>query len=370
MFRNWAALVLTAALCLTGAASAQIPRAHVEPQYSPARVPPWTIPSDAEIRAVLANLVDRKRVAPGMVIGVIEPSGRRVIAYGRLDADDPRTPDGDTLFELGSITKLFTALLLADMVDKGEVGLEDPAAKYLAPGMTLPDFDGREITLLDLVTHTSGLPNFPPNLHSQRSLADFLAGYRLPRRPGTLWQYSSLGVGLLGDLLAWREKTDYETLVKSRVLGPLGMRSTAITLTAEEAQRLAPGHTAKWSRAPNWDRPVLAGAAAIRSSANDMLTFLAAELGYVKTPLSGAMGSMLTVRRPTDWPSDAQAIGWLVSQTEMGEVVHHEGETAGYRTYVAYDPNRRTGIVVLANGRTDVDLGDVGDRILIGTVRS
>lgn len=361
-------------LCVTGAASAAT-------SHASSSAPAWSIPSDARIRSVLVNLVDRRHVAPGMVIGIIEPSGRRVIAYGRQDLNDPRQVDGDTLFEIGSITKLFTTLLLTDMVQRGEVKLDDPAARFLPPAMTLPERNGRQITLLDLATHTSGLPNFPYNLgarnplnpfadYSDRGLATFLSSYRLPRTPGSYWEYSSLGVGLLGNLLAWREHTTYEALVTRRVLVPLGMTSTGITLTADEARRLSPGHTAWFARAPNWDLPTLAGAAALRSSANDMLTFLAANLGYARTPLNGAMGAMLAVRRPTDWPYDAQAIGWVVSQTYMGEVVQHEGKTSGYRTYVAFDPRRRTGVVVLANAATEVDLGDVGDRLLIGTIRS
>ena len=374
MFRFAMGRILAAALGAVGAPSVAAP--HERPA-----VPEWSVPSDAAIRSVLVNLVDRRRAALGIVIGVIEPTGRRVIAYGRRDADDPRPVDGDTLFEIGSITKLFTTLVLSDMVRKGEVKLDDPASPLLPPAMALPVRAGRQITLLDLATHTSGLPNFPYNLaprnplnpfadYNDTELASFLSSYRLPRAPGSYWVYSSLGVGLLGNALAWREHASYETLIRKRVLDPLGLKSTGITLTPDQLRRLSPGHTAWLSAAPNWDLPTLAGAAALRSSANDMLTFLAANLGYAQTPLNGAMGAMLATRRPTDWRYDAQAIGWVVSQTYMGEVVQHEGKTSGYRSYIAFDPLRRTGIVVLANAATEIDLGNVGDRLLIGTIRS
>ena len=361
-------------------AQAQIPRPHDKPAEAPPKVPHWTIPSDEHIRTVLADLVDRKHVAPGFVIGIIEPTGRRIITYGRRDPGDPTPLDGKTLFEMGSVTKLFTALLLTDMAERGEVKLNDPAVRLAPAGMSLPE-RGREITLLDLVTHTSALPDFPSNLghktalnpfaeYSEDKLEAFLASYRLPRAPGGTWVYSSLGVGLLGDLLARRENTDYEALVRSRILKPLDMRDTAVNLSAEQKRRLTPGHTPAWTRAPNWDLPVLEGCGALKSDADDMLNFLAANLGYDHTALDPALASMLSVKRPTDWPSDRQAIGWIVSQTSMGEVVHHEGETAGYRTYIAFDPVRKTGIVLLANAHTQVDLGDVGDLILIGTRRS
>ena len=373
MFRFLSAACLAAALCLAPAPGVAAAR------RAPA-VRPWTIPSDARIHAILVDMVDRRHVAPGMVVGIIGPQGRRIIAYGRRDANDPRPVDGDTLFEIGSITKLFTAVLLTDMVRRGEARLDDPAAGYLPPGMTLPSRDGRQITLLDLVTHTSGLPDFPPNLapknplnpfgnYDERQLATFLAGYRLPFRPGAGYSYSSVGAGLLGDLLARRKGVNYETLVRARVLIPLGMTSTGITLTPDQARRLTPGHTRYLTPATTWDFPVLSGAAAMRSSASDMLTFLGANLGYVRSPLNGPFADMLSVRRRADWIYDTQAIGWVVSRTPMGEIAQHEGITSGCRGYVAYDPTRRTGIVILANAATHVQLDDLGDSLLIGFVR-
>ena len=133
------------------------------------------------------------------------------------------------------------------------------AVRLAPPGMSLPIRGGREITLIDLVTHTSGLPDFPPNLghrtahnpfaeYSEAKLESFLADYHLPRMPGATWDYSSLGVGLLGDLLARRENTDYESLVRGRIIAPLGMRDTAITLTADQ-RTVESGHTTAWTRA-------------------------------------------------------------------------------------------------------------------------
>ena len=149
----------------------------------------------------------------GIVVGVIEPNGRRVVAYGHLANGDPRTVDGDTIFEIGSVSKVFTSLLLADMVNRNEVALDDPAAKYLPDDVTLPERSGKAITLLDLSTHSSGLPPLPTNLkpkdprnpyagYTVDDLYQFLSGYTLPRDPGSEFEYSNLGAGLLGHLLA------------------------------------------------------------------------------------------------------------------------------------------------------------------------
>ena len=125
---------------------------------------PITVPSTDEIREILVKRIDQQKQTVGIVVGVIRPNGRRVVAYGNLAKGDPRTPDGDTIFEIGSISKVFTSLLLAEMVNRKEVALDDPAAKYLPEHVRMPQRSGKSITLLDLSTHTSGLPPVPSNL--------------------------------------------------------------------------------------------------------------------------------------------------------------------------------------------------------------
>ena len=263
-----------------------------------------TVPGTDEIREILVKRVDQQKQAAGIVVGVIEPNGRRVVVYGNLAKGDPRPVDGDTIFEIGSISKVFTSLLLADMVNRKEVTLDDPAAKYLPEHLRMPERGGKAITLLDLSTHSSGLPRVPGNLnpkdptnpyadYSVDDLYQFLSGYTLPRNPGSEVEYSNLGGGLLGHILAIRARTDYETLVRVRITEPLGMPDTGITLSSSMKQRMATGHNAMLAPVANWDFPALAGAGALRSSANDMLSFLEAFLGYRESPLAPAMKAML-----------------------------------------------------------------------------
>jgi len=199
------------------------------------------MPSDADIRQILVDRVDAQHQSVGIVVGVIGPEGRRVIAYGHLEKGDSRALDGNTVFEIGSVTKVFTSLLLADMVQRGEVKLDDPVAKYLPANVKMPDRNGKAITLIDLATHTSGLPPLPANFnpkdptnpyadYSVDQLYQFLSSYQLTRDIGSQYQYSNLGGGLLGHVLARRAGTDYETLVRSRICDPLGMKDTRITL--------------------------------------------------------------------------------------------------------------------------------------------
>jgi serine-type D-Ala-D-Ala carboxypeptidase/endopeptidase len=199
------------------------------------------VPSDQEIREILIKRIDTEKQGVGIVAGVTEPKGRRVVSYGHLAAGDTRPLNGDTIFEIGSITKVFTTLLLTDMVRRGEVSLTDPISKYLPPDAKVPERNGRTITLQDLATHTSGLPRMPTNFAPKDAtnpyadygfdrLTQFLSTYTLTRDVGENYEYSNLGGGLLGTLLARRAGMDYEALVASRITGPLGMPGLEIAL--------------------------------------------------------------------------------------------------------------------------------------------
>jgi len=192
----------------------------------------------------------------------------------------------------------------------------------------------------------------------------FLSGYQLTRDIGEKYEYSNLAVGLLGHVLTLRAGMDYEAMVRSRICDPLGMTSTRVTLTPEMKARLATGHSATLSAVPNWDIPTLAGAGALRSSANDILTFLAANLGYVKTPLAAAMAAEVSIRRPTGTPGLEIAYAWHVQSKDGQSIVWHNGGTGGYRTYMGYDPKSRAGVVVLSNISTPEGPDDIGRHLL------
>jgi CubicO group peptidase (beta-lactamase class C family) len=331
---------------------------------------------DSEIRSILVQRIDAFHRSVGVVVGVIDPQGPRIVSYGRLNQGDSRPLNGDTIFEIGSATKVFTSLLLSDMVERGEVALGDPVAKYLPPTVKVPERNGRSITLVDLATHTAGLPRLPANLnpknpnnpyadYSVEQLYQSLSGYQLTRDIGSQYEYSNLGVGLLGLALTRREGMDYEALVRSRICDPLGMNNTRITLTPEMKSRLATGHDASLQPAENWDLPpAVAGAGALRSSTNDLLTFLAANLGYTKTSLAPALAAMLSVRRPTGNAGLEIALGWHLSTTNGREIVWHNGGTGGYRSFIGFDPKGRVGVAVLSNAETDEGVDDIGRHLL------
>lgn len=332
-------------------------------------------PTDAQIRDLLVERIDKQHQSVGIVVGVIDSNGRRTISYGTFDAGDNRLVNGDTIFEIGSATKVFTSLLLADMVQRGEVALTDPVAKYLPAGVKMPERNGRQITLIDLANHTSGLPRLPSNLspkdaanpyadYSVEQLYQFLSGYQLTRDIGSQYEYSNLGGGLLGHVLARRAGMDYEKLVRTRICEPLGMRSTAITLSDEMKSRFAVGHDATMQRVAYWDLPTLAGAGALRSTANDMLSFVAANLGDVKTSLAPAMAAMLAVRHPTGTPGLEVGLAWHILTRDGHEIVWHNGGTGGFRSFVGFERKTGMGVVVLSNAETPAGVDDIGQHLL------
>ncbi len=335
-----------------------------------------SVPSDAEIRKILADRIGAENLGIGIVVGVVDPNGRRVVAYGSLSKDDKRPLNGDTVFEIGSMTKVFTSLVLMDMVQKGEVSVTDPVSNYLPESVKMPERNNRKITLQDLSTQSSGLPRMPTNFnpkdptnpyadYSVELLYQFLSGYQLTRDIGSQYEYSNLGVGLLGHALTLRAGTTYEGMVRSRICAPLGMNNTRVTLSPEMKARLAIGHGPNLNAVPNWDlSDAVAGAGALRSTANDMLTFLAANLGMIKTPLATAMAAEVSIRRPAGSPDMQIAYAWHVQTKNGNSIIWHNGGTGGYRTYMGFDPKSHAGIVVLSNYSSGAGPDDIGRHLL------
>jgi serine-type D-Ala-D-Ala carboxypeptidase/endopeptidase len=335
------------------------------PLFGTALLMPLMAASPDEIRALLANRVDEAKKAVGIVVGTVGPAGREVIAYGAASKGGP-APDGDTVFEIGSITKVFTSLLLADMLERGEVKSDTPVADLLPADVKVPSRNGKQITLLDLSMQISGLPRLPTNMkpadpanpyadYDPAKLYEFLSGYTLKRDIGDKYEYSNLGAGLLGHALSRKAGMSYEELVRKRILGPLGMTSTTITLTDAEQKHLASGYNAALQPVKNWDLNALEGAGAIRSTANDMLKFLAANIGLTETPLAGAMRRMRSVRRETGKPDLEIMLAWHVWKKYGSEIVWHNGGTAGYRSFAGFDLVKKSGVVVLCNTFFDID---------------
>jgi D-alanyl-D-alanine-carboxypeptidase/D-alanyl-D-alanine-endopeptidase len=332
----------------------------------------WTAPPGDSVARVLDERVARGG-AVGLVVGVVENGRPRVVAAGRRGGEGSPAPDGRTVFEIGSVSKVFTTTLLAEMVARGEVALDDPVRSFLPDSVRVPSRGGREITLLDLATATSGLPRLPGNLdpasladpyarYEARDLYAFLAGYILPRDPGAAYEYSNLGMGLLGHVLALRAGKPYEELVAERILLPLGMRDTRVVPTPSMRERLAAGHRADLAPVGGWSFAVLAGAGGWHSTGDDMLRFVAAQLAPPPGPLGRALALAREPRRPTTSPEFRIGLGWHVMERSGRSLALHDGQTAGYSAFLALDPASGANVVVLSNA--SIPVVDVGLRLL------
>ncbi len=315
------------------------------------------------VRQLAAARVDAG-VYPSLVIGVVSGDRIEIVALGTLGDDQKRLPDGKTVYEIGSVTKTFTALLLADAVVCGEATLDQPVER-LMPGTSIPRSGNRAISLLDLATQSSGLPRVPANLlpkdasnpyadYAVGDLRQFLASYRLPRAPGERYEYSNLGFGLLGQALALRAGSSYAELVQSRIAVPLGMSDTAIALTPGMVERFAAGHDGSGKAAPSWDLGALEGAGAVRSTANDMLDFVAAHMHPSTGPLAKAAALVAKPQRPTDNERVKIGLAWQLESRAGREIAWHNGMTGGYSAFAGFTADGERGIVVLTNISRDV----------------
>ncbi len=302
----------------------------------------------------------------GLVVGIVDGDKTHVFGYGKVSREADRAPDRNTVFEIGSVTKVFTALLLAEMAERKLVGLEDPVDKLLPDSVAVPQRDERAITLLDLATHTSGLPRLPDNLmplirkkpqnpyadYTVKQLYEFLAKHSLARKPGTQYAYSNLGMGLLGHALARRAGTSYQSLVVQRICLPLGMKETRIELSDDLRSRLARGHDRRGDPVPNWDIPTLAGAGALRSTGSDLLKFLRANIGLGNSRLSTAIATTHRPRQQIGKSAGKIALGWHIRAGE--KILWHNGQTGGYHSFVAFQKNRKIAVVVLSNSAVGI----------------
>jgi serine-type D-Ala-D-Ala carboxypeptidase/endopeptidase len=322
--------------------------------------------ANAELLPERVGKAAQERIAAGtyqtLVFGVVDGDKSEVVAFGSLDSG--RAPNGDTVYEIGSVTKTFTATLLARAVLSGRVTL-DTTVGQLLPDFKIPSRGGKEITLGDLATHHSGLPPVPSNLlgtdpsnpyadYDAAKLKAFLAGYALPRDPGASYEYSNLGFGLLGYALAQLDHTTYGAVADEEILKPLGMTMSGTAFKETMRAHLASGHDDTGHTAKNWDFDALAGAGAMRSTANDMVRYLKANMGIDRSPVVAAMK---LAQRPRSDMAKSLRIGLAWVTTDKG-IVWHSGMTAGYRSFLGFTPDGRRGVVILSN--TAVDADDLG----------
>jgi len=345
------------------------------PTYDPAMPPVAAADLQAVLDKDIAAALKSGQLAPstgaGVSIGVVEHGKRYIFTYGAAKPD--------SIFEIGSISKTFTCLILSQLVEQGKVKFDTPIRELLPPG-TVAKPTGDEITLLDIATQHSGLPRMPDNFkpadpsnpyadYGAANLYAFIAkqGVARPAKPGFL--YSNLAMGLLGQALAVHSGLSYPALMKEEIADPLGLKDTTVALSAAQQARFMQGHDADHSPAHAWDLDALAGAGAIRSDASDMLTYIEANLhpenlkhvdgNSPAATLSAALVQQHELRADVA-PGMRIALAWLYIE-DSGDYWHNGG-TGGFSSYAFFNPKGDYAAVVLINTAPGAT-GGFADRI-------
>jgi serine-type D-Ala-D-Ala carboxypeptidase/endopeptidase len=329
--------------------------------------------SAKEPSLMFLNNVKRYLPDTSIVVGIITPNGTQVYGYGNISKANSTKVNGNTIFDIASITKTFTTALLVDMVKQGLVNLDDPMQMYLPTNVKTPTYNGHEITLQDLATHTSGLSDFPVgwirnHTYSTQQVYNFLSSATLQSEPGAKANYSDFGMGLLGHILSIRSGVPYAQLVKDRILSVLGMdstgiamNSTAIILSDTLKSRLAKGHIGGKEVNLEFIPEAIQPAGALHSTANDLLKYLAANLGLIHTSINDMLQETHLIRHEySQAPSlhfDSNkslsasyvGLGWFID-TDLGtEVIQHSGGIDGYSSFIGFNPTRKEGVVILCS---------------------
>jgi serine-type D-Ala-D-Ala carboxypeptidase/endopeptidase len=347
-----------------------------------------------KIKALIIDRLDKNQTNAAIVIGFIDPNGTQFYGHGKTSNTSNATVNENTVFSIGSTTKVFTTILLADMVNKGLVKLDDPIEKYLPSSVIVPQYKGHKITIENLATHTSGLPEFPdnycPSFNPEKTAIQDSIQYRkdlmnctknytfdqfhqalsnltLSREPGSKVEYSTFGIGLLGHILTLKSNmSSFDKLLEQEVLDVLGMNDTSFVLSDSQKSRLALGHMDGLELpALNISNPIAPGGA-LHSTASDMLKFLSANMGLIKTKLDDSMQESHLIRQSTDLvlPNNLQAsgtnntglyvgLGWFITTNFGHEIIWHNGATlGGYNAYMAFNPTTERGIVILCSADT------------------
>lgn len=334
----------------------------------------------AKIDAIVTPFLQDKPYS-GLVVGITGPDGHQTFGYGEVLLEGKQqTPTGETIFEIGSITKLFTGTLLADQVLAGKMKLDDPVQKHLPEDLVVPRRDDRDITLLQLATQASSLPIQPPLIalfalttkdpgnpyaeYDRKQLARTLSNMKLSYPIGSRYAYSNLGVGLLGHALSHAaEAESYEALLIDRVLDPLELTDTRIQLSEKQLERLVPGYDVRGRQSSPWTFATLESAGGLRSTTADLLTFADAALGR-NDILAEAFKMAHQPWRVTRIKDRTLGLCWMHDRMENGtSILWHNGGTGGYRSFIAIVPDSKLGLVILSNSAHSVDA--LGDALLM-----
>ena len=338
---------------------------HLATSATAMAMPAWATAAEPGTAAVDVLLQQRLRYqGVGYLAVQVQGSDVQLKAAGRRRAEGEEAISVDDVFEVGSITKTFTALLLADAVTRKLLALNDAVEEAL-PNLRLRDSTGAPIRWIDLATHRSGLPRLPANMapsspadpyadYGEARLLAALREWKAERARDTQWAYSNFGYGLLGYALGRAAGSDYGTLLQGRVLTPLGLTQARLLRPGDRPPRLVDGHAADGKPVPHWHFDVMAPVGGLVMDGTSLARYAQAALGTVDSPLREAF--TLAQREHAAGPTPTNPIGlaWLRAPLNGRTVLNHDGGTYGFSSSLWLDPSRGRATAVLANAMVEV----------------
>ncbi len=322
-----------------------------------------------EVKNHIKERVD-EGINTGIVVALIDGKNVEYFSYGTADSKTGRKVDENSIFEIGSISKTFTGIMIADEIVKGNMKPSDPISKYLPDAIKVPTRNGKEITINDVATHSSSLPRMPDNFvpanpnnpyadYTIEMAYEFISGVTLDRDIGEKYEYSNLALGMLGHILELQYNKDFEDVMIDKITNSLGMDNTRVVFTPSMKKNLAKGHD-NGEEVENWDISGLTGAGGIRSSAVDMAKYVQANMGVIKSPLYDAM--QWSHKKAYENENQKFKIGFTWHFDNDGEIVQHGGATGGYRAFAGFVRGTQKGVVVLTNSTEGI--GRIGMKLL------
>ena len=323
------------------------------------------------VRDNVQPLIDAHEIA-GAAVATVANGETALHFLGATDLSTKAAPDTNTCYEIGSISKVFTGILLALALQDPALSLDTPVQALLPAGVNVPLTNGKAITLRGLTTHTSGLPRMPSNWkpadpaapyadYHAAQLYDFLNHPPSLAEPGAKNEYSNVGVALLGHALALRAKLSYPELVRERILRPLGMATADVSTPGSNTPCLVPGYEPQGKKkklqpVPHWQFDVFDAAGGIHANIAEMARFLEANLSPPDTPLGKAIETAQEPLHTVDGQTKL-AMNWhLLTPPEPDrQVVWHNGQTGGFHSFIGFSRAHNVGVVILANTATSID---------------
>jgi CubicO group peptidase (beta-lactamase class C family) len=326
----------------------------------------------SRLTSLKENITNRISNGPlvGVAVAYINPDGETsYFTAGTRSVDDSAEVTNNSIFQIASVTKVFTALALSKLLEERSIGLEQTANSLLGNDFSLPTYKGKEITLKHLITHTSGLPRLPNNLkmsdpqnpyknYSKKELKEFLRNHELQRAPGSSYQYSNLGIAIVGHILVEQLGMDYDNIIKNHIAEPLGLSRTGMQLGDVDNSTVASGHY-QGATVPKWDFSIFEAMGGLQSSITDLGRFVKAHIRHessIVDALSMVQKPLFDVEQSSKL-IDKIGMGWMLS-TQQDSIWWHNGRTSGFSSFVGFNTETSAGVAVLGNAHARID--DIG----------